>query len=107
MDDDRIGLGVRVALIGDQRPALPPLAGVGQRILVGDFGLGQPLQADAQPRRVHHDEHRRQAFFRLADQPALGAVIIQHAGRVAVDAHLLLDRAAADADCARRPTRRR
>ena len=33
----------------------------------------------------------------LADQPALGAVVIEHGGRIAVDAHLVLDRAADDA----------
>ena len=82
--------------LGDQRPALPPLARVGERVLVGDLGLGEALQANPQPRRVHHDEHRRQALLGLADQPALGAVIVEHAGRVAVDAHLLLDGAAAD-----------
>ena len=35
--------------------------------------------------------------MRLADQPALGAVEVEHRGRVAVNAHLVLDRAADDA----------
>ena len=38
-----------------------------------------------------------QAAVLLADQPAGGAVVVHHAGRVAVDAHLLFDRAAGDA----------
>ena len=97
MDDDRVGLGVGLALLGAQRPALPAVLGVGDRVLIGDLALGQALQADAEPRRVHHDEHRREALFGLADQPAGGAVIVEHAGRIAVDAHLLLDRAAGDA----------
>ena len=96
MDDDRIGLGVRIALGLLERPALPAVRGVGCRVLIGDLALGEALQADAEPRRVHHDEHRREALFRLADQPALRAVIVHDAGRVAVDAHLLLERAAGD-----------
>ena len=36
-------------------------------------------------------------LFELADQEALGAVEIEHAGRLRLDAHLLLDAAAADA----------
>ena len=48
-----------------------------------------------------------QAAVLLADQPAGGAVVIHHAGGVAVDAHLLFDRAAARRRCARRASRRR
>ena len=35
-----------------------------------------------------------EALFRLADQPTLGAVVVEDAGRIAVNAHLVLDRAA-------------
>ena len=80
----------------DERAALAALLGVGERVLIGDLALRQALQPDAQARRVHHDEHRRQALLGLADQPAGGAVIVHHAGRIAVDAHLLLDRPAGD-----------
>ena len=48
-----------------------------------------------------------QAAVLLADQPAGRAVVVHHAGGVAVDAHLLLDRAAATRRCARRASRRR
>ena len=83
--------------LGAQRPALPPVLRVGDRVLIGDLALGEALEADAEPGRVHHDEHRREALFRLADQPAGRLVIIEQAGRIAVNAHLLLDRAAEDA----------
>ncbi|HYE44675.1 MAG TPA: acyl-CoA dehydrogenase family protein, partial [Caulobacter sp.] len=53
--------------------------------LHGDLALGEALQPDPQPRGVHHDEHRLEPLLRLADQPALGAVIVHHAGGVAVD----------------------
>ena len=96
VDDDRVGLGTGLAFAFLQRAALAAVPRVGGGILIGDFALGEALQADAQPRRVHHDEHRLEALLRLADQPALRAVIIHDAGRVAVDAHLLLERAAAD-----------
>src|SRR3546814_19281276 len=58
--------------------------------------LGQALEPDAEARGIHHDEHRGQALLRLADKPPRGAVIVEHAGRVAVDSHLLLDRTAGD-----------
>ena len=80
MDEQRVGLGVRVAILGLQRPALPAVLRVGDGVLIGDLALRQALQADAEPGRVHHDEHRREALLRLADQPALGPVII-HARR--------------------------
>ena len=37
-------------------------------------------------------------FLGLADQPALRAVVVHDAGGVAVDAHLLLERAATDGE---------
>ena len=40
------------------------------------------------------DEHGLQALFGLPDQPALRPVVIHHAGGVAVDPHLLFERAA-------------
>ena len=63
-------------------------------VLIGSLGHGEPLQPDAEPRRVHHDEHRGEALHLLADQPAGRAVIVHHAGRIGVDAHLVLDRPA-------------
>ena len=59
--------------------------------------MREALDGDAEPRAVHHHEHRGEAAILLADQPALGAVVVQDAGRIAVDAHLVLDRAADDA----------
>ena len=63
--------------------------------------MRQALQPDAEPRLVHHREHRIEAAVRLADQPARGAVVVHHAGRIAVDAHLVFDRAARARRCAR------
>ena len=59
--------------------------------------MRQALDGDAEARAVHHHEHRGKAAMLLADQPALGAVVVEDGGRVAVDAHLVLDRAADDA----------
>ena len=80
-----------------QRAALAPLLRVSRGVLIGDLGDREPLDGDAEPRAVHHDEHRGQAAMLLADQPALGLVVVEHGGGVAVDAHLVLDRAADDA----------
>jgi hypothetical protein len=62
MDDDRVSLGVGIALVGDEGPALAAVLGVGDGVLVGDLALGEALQADSEPGRVHHDEHRRRPF---------------------------------------------
>ncbi len=47
--------------------------------------------------RIHHGEHRLQAMVRLADEPGLRRIEVDDAGGAAVNAHLLLDRAAGDA----------
>src|ERR1700684_1479333 len=96
MHDDRIGRLVR-RLRPRQRAALPTVAGIGDRVLIRDLGLRRPLPRTAEPRLVHHHEHALHALVFLADQPAGGAVVIHHAGGIAVDAHLVFDRAAADA----------
>ena len=87
-------LALGVALVLAERPALPPIFRVGRGILIGDLALREALQAHAEPRRVHHDEHRREALLGLANQPPFRPVIVHDAGRIAVDAHLLLERAA-------------
>ncbi len=51
----------------------------------------QPLQTDTEPGIVHHVEHDLQAFVRRAQQEALGVFIDHDAGRIAVDAHLVLE----------------
>ena len=96
MDEEDVGGLVRLrrAL---QRAALPPILGIRRRVLIGDFGQRQALNRDAEARAVHHHEHRRKTAVLLADEPAFGAIVIEHCGRVAVDAHLVLDRAADDA----------
>ena len=96
MDEDRIGLRLGLGRAG-QRAALAAIERVGDRVLIGDFGLAQALDTDAEARRVHHDEHGGEALVLLADQPALGAIIVEDAGRIAVDAHLVFDRSADDA----------
>ena len=70
---------------------------IGGGVLIGDLGLRQSLHRDAKPRLVHHHEHALHALVFLADQPAGGAVVVHDAGGIAVNAHLVLDRAAGDA----------
>ena len=96
MHDDRIGRLVR-RLRSRKRAALQAVAGIGDGVLVGDLGLRQALHRDAKPRLVHHHEHALHALVFLADQPAGGAVVIHHAGGIAVNPHLVLDRAAGHA----------
>ena len=86
----------RRLLRAGQRAALAPVARIDRGVLVGDLGEREPLHADAEPRLVHHREHGAKPLFRLADQPAGRAVVVHDAGGVAVDAHLLFDRAAGD-----------
>src|SRR4029077_20535922 len=95
-DDDRVGGLVRRLGAGERAP-LEAVAGIGGRVLIGDFRLGQPLHGDAEPGLVHHHEHALHALVLFADQPAGGVVVIHHAGGIAVNAHLVLDRAAGDA----------
>src|SRR4029453_4328634 len=97
MDDDRVCLRVRIALGFLERAALTSLLRVGHGILIGDLALGEPLKANTEPGSVHHDEHGLQALLRLPNQPALRAIIIHDARGIAVDAHFLLERAAAEA----------
>ena len=59
--------------------------------------MREALHGDAEPGAVHHHEHRREPTVFLADEPAFGGVEVHHAGRIGVDAHLVLDRAAGDA----------
>ncbi len=105
VDQDRVGHLVRV-LRAAQRTRLQAFTRVLQCVLVGALGQADALQADAQARGVHHGKHRLQALVRLADQVAFGAVEVHHAGDRALDAHLVFDRAAAAARCARRRCRR-
>ncbi len=93
MHDDRIS-GFFRRLRAGQRTHLQTLFRVRQRVLVSDFGQTQALHADAQTCGVHHHEHGVQALVRLADQPALRVIQIDHAGGVAVNAHLVFDGAA-------------
>src|SRR3546814_1266234 len=77
MYEQRIGLFLWILRPG-QRAALPAILRILDRVLIGDVGLAEPLDADAKARGVHHHEHRGEAFILLADHPALGAVIIHH-----------------------------
>ena len=66
-----------------------------ERALEGALGDRHALQADAEARRVHHDEHVLEAAVLLADEVADGLVEHHHRGRARVDAELVLDRGAA------------
>ena len=87
--DDR---GHAIAAFG--AAALPALAGVAKRLLIGAVADGHPLRPDCQSRRVHHHEHGGEAPILLTDQPSLRAVVIavdHDASRGAMDAELVLD----------------
>ena len=93
MHDDRIG-GLVGRLHARDRAALQALARIVRGVLVGDFGLREALHADREPRLIHHGEHGMQALVGFTHQPAGRAVKIHHACGVAVNAHLVFDRAA-------------
>ncbi len=95
MHDQRIGLLFR-RLDARERAALDALARIVGGVLVGDFGDGETLQAHAEAGFVHHHEHGVEALVLRADEIAGRAVIVHDAGRVAVNAHLVLDGAAGD-----------
>jgi hypothetical protein len=94
MHDDGIGRLLREFRAG-QRASGEALLRVSGGVLIGDFRQRQTLQADIEPRLVHHDEHGLQAAIGLPHQPAGCAIVIHHAGGIAVNAHFLLERAAA------------
>src|SRR5690606_26885236 len=94
MNDDRVSRLVWV-LRTRQPTRLKPLAGIGERTLPSLFSDAQPLQPNLKTRVVHHGEHAGQTLVGLADDPAAGAVEVHHAGRRALDAHLVFDGAAA------------
>ena len=107
MHDDRIGRLVRRL----SRPtASGPAGGRAHRPRRSGRRLPTaPAPARATPSRASFiiTNMALQALVLLADQPALRAVVIHHAGGVAVNAHLVFDRAAGDARCARPASRRR
>ncbi len=86
MVDDR-GVG----LAGPGRAALPPVAGIGEGMLVGPLGNADALDADGEAGGVHHHEHMGQALVGLADQFGGRALIGHDAGGGGVDAQLVLD----------------
>ena len=90
MDDQRVGRAAGVFDACDIA-ALQAVTGIGGGVLIGHLGLGITLQPDPQPRLVHHGEHGAHALVQLAQQVAGGAVIVHHAGGIAVDPHLFLD----------------
>ncbi len=87
MDDrQRRGIGWRT-----ERPALHPLAGKVAGLLQGALGDRDTLQPDMQPGVVHHREHVFEPAVLLADAPADGVFVGQHASRRGVDAELVLE----------------
>ena len=76
-------------------PALLALARIGHRLLRRALGDRHALQADREPRAVHHGEHAGHALVFLADEEADGAafVAVDHgAGGRGMNAELVLDR---------------
>ena len=77
-----------------RRPALPPLAGIGERPLRRGLGDADALEPDVEPGRVHHREHAGEPAVLLADEPARSPALVAEghgAGGRAVDAELVLD----------------
>ena len=91
--DDRVG-GFLRGLGTGQRAHLQTVVGVLDRALEARLAVAQALHAGAQARVVHHGEHAVEALVRLANQKALGAIEVQHAGGRGLDAHLVFDGAA-------------
>ena len=77
--------------IGRADAALTALRSECCRLLQCPLADRDTLQADRDPGRVHHAEHRRHAVVQRADQLADGVVELQHARRAGVDAHLVLE----------------
>ena len=59
--------------------------------------MATPLDADLQPRGVHHHEHMRDALAQFTDQFSLRVLVEHDAGGRAVDAQLVLDGAGPEA----------
>ncbi|MCY1419383.1 hypothetical protein D9M71_349720 [compost metagenome] len=93
--DDRVGCFV-LGLRAGWGAALQAVAGIGHGVLVRTLGSCQALDTHAQAFVVHHGEHGRQAFVRLADEVTDRFVEVHHAGGRTLDAHLVLDGAAID-----------
>ena len=94
--EDRVGLLFGLCRTG-QGAALAPIERIGHCVLVSHFGLAEALDPHAETRGVHHDEHGGKTLVLLADEPALRAIVIEHAGGIAVNAHLVFDRTADNA----------
>ncbi len=96
MHDDRVGRLLR-RLGTRQGTHLQAVTRIAQRILEAGLGQRHALDPHAETRGIHHGEHAGQSLVRRADQIACGGIEVHHAGRVAVNAHLVLDGATADA----------
>ena len=90
VNEDRIGLRLRIDRAG-QRTALTAINRISNAILISDLCLTEALNAHAKASCVHHNKHRGKAFVFLAHQPTGRAIVIQFAGRIAVNAHLVFD----------------
>ena len=91
MIDDR-----RARRLTDGAP-LHARAGIVARLLIGALGNGDALDADIEPRVVHHREHIFEAAMGLADEIADRPAMVAEGhdrGRAAVNAELVLDRGA-------------
>ena len=96
MDEQCVSFFVRFLWSG-QTATLTAVLCVLDRVLARNLCDAKPLKTHAKARCVHHDEHGGEALRLLADEIAGRAVIIHDAGRIGVNAHLVLDRPAGDA----------
>ena len=93
MHEQGIGLLIEVFRPG-KGTTLTTVMRIMHGILVGDLCHTQTLLTDAEAGDVHHDKHCREAFVLFAHQIAGRAIIVHHTGRIAVNTHLMFDRAA-------------
>ncbi len=81
-----------IRVLYDRHAALDALAGVGDRFLIGTLRCAKTLQADLEPRLVHHGEHTGETLVLLSDEITNGPAIVtvgHHAGWTPVDTQLV------------------
>jgi hypothetical protein len=87
VDDERA-----LARVGPDRPALAPVPGIGDGLLVGPLGDGETFDPHRHPGGVHHREHVAHTLVLLAHQRADGAARRDDTGGGGMDAQLVLER---------------
>src|SRR5262252_7279878 len=90
--------GSRLRGVHCRRAALAALARIGKRLLGRAFGNTDALQANGEPRAIHHREHAVHPGILFTDEKAGGAAGVteyHRTGRRAVNSKLVFDRVCA------------